>query len=132
ALATSGNRSWGAMDTVQGNWITTAGPPTGVMIGSPWMNYMAGQAGVGSPPCRIVQHGLPSEAVFYDQVNNARKVYFAVTSLGREEKMYGQTRNGYTSVPDMSGYLICVCRLIIYWDGEKAQKMDPYLGIGPT
>lgn len=46
--------------------------------------------------------------------------------------MYGQTRNGYTSVTDLSGYLICVCRLIIYWDGEKAQKMDPYLGIGPT
>jgi hypothetical protein len=93
---------------------------------------MASASGAyGSSPCRIIQHGLPSQAEYNAQVAAGREIYFQMVA-GSVGPYPALARNGYTSDAGGSDASPDKCVKIIYWDGAKAQQMDPSTGAGPT
>ena len=99
------------------------------MRGSSWASVFTGT--VESTPCRVVQHGLPSQAVFNDQIANGRQMFVRI-SAGTIQPYVGVARNGYTSGSWGEDTAPDKCDEIIYWDGSQAMRMQPALGLGPT
>jgi hypothetical protein len=128
-LATSGTRPWGASTANWGSWKTTAAAATGTMYGSSWNSIVSGF--LSSAPARIIQHGLPSQTVFNNQVANARDIYFKMSG-GNAGNFPAVNRNGYQSLSAADDGAPDKCDEIIYWDGTQAWRMQPNLGLGPT
>lgn len=129
-LATSGSKNWNAFSTNWGAWRVTAGAPVGSMVGSSWNSSFSGQDG-GSTPCRVVQHGLPSQAEFNAQIAAGRMIFLRVVA-GDDVGYPSVTRNGYTSSSGGPDAFADKCSELIYWDGAQAQRMQPALGLGPS
>lgn len=133
-LATGGAKAWGALTSgyVDGAYTTTAAAEAGTMRGSPWSNRSV-QSNSWAP-CRVIQHGLFSNADFLAQIAAGRDIFFRMAVAGDVNEVFAYARNGYTSL-GLSGagpYPVLSCPEIIYWDGTQAQRMQPSLGLGPT
>ena len=115
-----------------GRFRTTASTETGTMYGTTWLQSAGyGWAWVGgSAACRAIQHGMPSQAAFLDQVAASRQIYYS-TNPGGSRTCYALSRNGYQS-DGGDDVISASIGEIIYWDGTQAQKMRPFLGTGPT
>ncbi len=123
------SRPWGFY-TDAGAIRTTAATPVGEMDGSPWLQRMD-IGGTRLPaPCRIVQHGLPSEAEFYAQIAAGREIFFRL-NVNPGGSAAARNRNGFMSTAG-SNVFNTDCPELIYWDGAQAQRMRPSLGLGPT
>lgn len=138
SLGVPGAVSWGNPfasgqgSAYPGKFRTTAAAQAGTMYGTPWRQG-AGYGWVwtgNSSACRAVQHGLPSEAVFLDQIASGRQIYYA-TSPGSTQLVYALSRNGYQSD---GGTEVAAANIteLLFWDGARAQRMQPSLGLGPT
>ena len=130
-LADKGAIAWGNWtDNGVGGYRTTAAAATGAMAGSSWNSsyeYVA-----NSVVARIVQHGLPSQAVFDAQVAAGREIFLRVATTTPDAAVTGLARNGYTSTSNGAAVLRGLCTELIYWDGTQAQRMVPSSGTGPT
>lgn len=113
---------------------TTAAAATGVMQGSSWgLSETGFLTGAASQISRVVQHGLPSQAVFDAQVASGREIYLLMVDDGTTTSYGAVNRNGYTSAVFSGAATPCsICTDLIYWDGTQAQRMNPKLGTGPT
>lgn len=129
ALATQGSVAWGTnMPTTSGGYRTTAATAAGEMAGSTWQNVFKGSV---AAPCRMIQHGLSDQETFNAQIAAGREVFFR-TSTGTNPAIYaGVLRNGYESIESSNFFATRKMDEIIYWDGTQAQRMQPYLGLGP-
>lgn len=107
---------------------TTAAAATGGLTGSSWGPSSAIGFGRGSPNsiCRIIQHGLPSEAVFNTQVSEGRGIYLLIENLDETGTADPAvvTRNGFTS-SSATDVFTSKCTKIIYWDSSKAAGQEP-------
>lgn len=128
--ANLGFRAWSFSDGLSaGGYTTTAAAATGTMYGTPWLSNMS----VASTVCRIVQHGLPTEAAFNAQISGTRKIFFQISAGPSVASFSGLNRNGYSSLSIGGGpFSSNVCAELLYWDGTQAQKMNPSSGAGPT
>ena len=137
ARATDGDRGWSSAVTgAYAFFTTTAAPAPGAMYGTSWGGFGGEFLGGSCAFCRVVQHGLPTEAVFNEQVAKGQKIFIQVQGVGTATYFYSVTRNGYTSVEyDIPGgdTRMGVMELL-YWDDtlKQAFKMNPYAGTGPT
>lgn len=101
---------------------------SGTMWGSSWGTH----ATYDSVYNRIVQHGLPSKAVFDQQVTNAAAVLCRRVTIANAASS-AIDRNDYLSLSYTSDSVRRHTRLL-YWDfalGE-AYEMNPYAMTGPT
>ncbi|WP_368933472.1 hypothetical protein [Brevundimonas naejangsanensis] len=96
------------------------------MVGSPWLSYLAWP----STSRRIAQHALPSLATLSQLESAGYWVFMRLTASGSGD-VISVNRNGFTS--DAAWDLSSRYRVdeFIYWDGAKAQRMQPFLGLGP-
>lgn len=131
ALADLGFTPWAYSDGfIAGGYITTAAAAQGSMIGTPWNSYMS----TAITTCRVVQHGLSSEAVFNTQIAEARTIFFRIAIPGNAASYTGINRNGYLSQSFSSGtsYPYATCTEILAWIDGAPMRMQPGLGLGPT
>lgn len=132
AQAAGGAKTWGVGGPIAaaGSYRTTAAAAAGDIYGSSWLSYMLDDIA----PCRLVQHGLPSQAAFNAQVAGGFQVLFRITVPGNQINFPALNRNGYLSQAfnDGSPYPSRACDLLLYWDGTQAQQMNPSTGTGPT
>lgn len=130
-LATSGERSWsgqGFSSSVT-NFTTTATAPVGGMTGSSWMSPYSNAI---SSVARIVQHSLPSPAVYDQQIADGRQIYLDVTPTSTMGPYAALARNGFTSSAgaEASGR---TCSRVLYYDAVTGpMQMNPNAGTGPT
>ncbi len=112
------------------NILTTAGSITpGVhMDGTSWQSIIEGHAYV----CRVVQHGLPDETVFNDQITNGRQIFVRISAGSVSGPFSSLNRNGYTSGSDPGPAYCVTCPLILYWYEDAAWQIDPSSGSAPT
>ena len=129
ALATNGVAGW-ASGVAAGSFRTTAAAATGTMFNTTWGNRVY----TGDTIARRVQHGLPSEAVFNDQVANGRMMFVRFSDGGDLFAAASINRNGYTSsaYDDGLGYPSVWMEEIIYWDGTSAWRITPRTAGSPT
>lgn len=131
AQATAGAIAWGASSMgAPGAYRTTAATATGAMIGSSWSASFSFLGG-GSSPCRVSQHGLPSQAEFNAQIAAGREVFLRIV-VGDDVGYSSLNRNGFTSSSGGADAFPGKCSELLYWDGSQAQKMNPSTGTGPT
>ncbi|MCO8030139.1 hypothetical protein NI454_09260 [Brevundimonas diminuta] len=143
--ATATERGWvgdigGPYDI--GRYWTTANNPAGEMFGSPWGYYQ--EIAWGASFARIVQHALPTEAVFNTQVAAKRVILlrkFSASDTHNSRWNWQQSRNGYTTqlFPDVDpdgatpASLIDMCA---WWEGDpltgQAMMNNPYAMTGPV
>lgn len=128
--ATDGVVAWGASAMSTGAYRTTAATATGAMIGSSW-NASFSMLGGGGAPCRVTQHGLPSQAEFNAQVAAGREIFLRII-VGDDIGYSSLNRNGFTSSSGGADAFPAKCSELIYWDGSQAQRMIPSTGTGPT
>lgn len=129
ARATGGAVAWGGEMTAQGIYRTTAAAATGGMAGSPWMAVFRRAS---SAMCRIVQHALPSEAVFNAQIASGRQVILQSVDDAATVTV-PLDRNGFLS-GDASVITTYTCPLIGWWDDatQSALMNNPQAGTGPV
>lgn len=109
-------------------FVVTGLAASGYMFGSPWIAAFA--AGALS---RVIQHGLPDEATFTDQVSNSREVYVSLTASADYPAFSGLSRNGFSSAGRGAGLdEACSCNSLIYWTPAGVFQMNPSTGTGPT
>lgn len=114
---------------------------SGDMAGSPWGNPATASNRRGkvarhfsSSINRVVQHSLPSEAAFDQQILRGGMVLLDARYLGGSTTPEAETdRNGYTSVRltlSTAGWRVVS---LVFWDfaQRKAFEMNPYENIGP-
>lgn len=107
---------------------TLSGFYTG-LYGSPWGARFAMNAGIIA---RVVQHGLFSEAIFNDQIANARVVFVRTSSAGTAD-LQSVFRNGFQSEPSGGpDDLATWCEEILYFANGQAWRMTPRTSGGPT
>ena len=131
ALATSGAASWSGVNIAAGAWTTTAAAVVGIMYDTPWnSSYEA----ASSRLARIVQHALPSQAVFDDQVTNGYQMFVRIQDATDKIDFVSVNRNGYTSLSfnDGSPYPARTCTELIRWDGAQAWTSNPSIGGSET
>ena len=110
--------------------VTAAGA-TGAMTGTSW-------TAIGfrsdSTVARVVQHGLPSQAVFDSQVINSGEMVIQFGTTESIGSYFSDNRNGYTSVASGSPANGNTISDLIYWDFalSAAFRMNPSAGTGPT
>lgn len=103
-----------------------------VMYGSSWdVNYYADFI---TKLNRVMLHALPSASAFSDLVAGATPVYLELRGIPDYYPAFSSlNRNGYPSLSLAPGNQVaCWVYELIYWDGEKAVRMDPFNKIGPT
>lgn len=106
------------------------------MDGSPWTTVDVYNAGT-SHTCRVMQHALPSEAVFNQQRANSAVMLVDIYWPIQVAAMGGLSRNGYTSqnlLPAEEDYNASRMTLCAYWDFAQgaAFQMNPSAGTGPV
>lgn len=122
--------SWLASDWGgEGAFVTTVGAPDGSMTGTSWLGVFWS----GSNPSRVVQHGLPSEAVLTALAARGAKVLFVSVSNTAANSIDGLNRNGYNAPGYWGEDNIALrrCTQLLYWDNGPKQ-MNPFAGTGPT
>lgn len=135
--ATSGDRSW-TTSLPSGDWRWTAAAATGTLSGSPWGPSSAEGflSGLASRVARIVQHSLPSEAIFNEQVSSARVGFIRSVSSGSlPVSLPAVNRNGFTSsaASDAGGLATMLITRLDYFDPVLGpMTMNPSTGTGPT
>lgn len=130
-LALNGATAWGSPPASNNaRYRTTAAAATGSMQGSTWQQSARTAT---SDVCRMVQHALPSQAVFEAQIAAARQIYFRVQDFGNGVNFGSYSRNGYTSGGVNTGEDEAATYFtdIIYWDGTQAWRVNPTTGTGP-
>lgn len=100
--------------------------PTINMEGSTWQANTRD----GTPIARAIQHALPSQAVLTSL--NGFEIYYETQSVTGPLALFALTRNGYTSFANASVNFPVRMVDLIYWDGTRAQRMNPFAGTGPT
>lgn len=130
--ATNGVRAWFANLAVAGSYTSTAGAvqPSWYMYGSPWAGRIFGGAGISGITARMLQHGLPSEAEFNNQIANGFDIFWRTTLFATNRALQSYTRNGFQS--GAGTYDAFYLEEIVFWDGEKPMQMLPRLGQGPV
>jgi len=117
-----------------GVYRSTLGAGTGGLFGSSWMSFF--YASSSSVVRRIVQHGMPSLAVFDAQVSEGREVIFRLTPIANQQIYTALGRNGFTSTGGDLGEPLpaSVCDMVGWWDEatKTALMMNPQAGAGPV
>lgn len=111
---------------------TTLAPGTGDLMGSSWMSYFEA---ANSRVRRLLQHGMPSAAVFDAQVAAGRDVIFSLHAVGLRSEYVALNRNGYLSWGGLTeGTPAYACSLVGWWDDatQSALMMNPQAGTGPV
>lgn len=137
-IATLGatSRVWAANANATGAYTTNAAAPTGTLTGSSWgpSSAVGFIASTASSLDRIVQHGMPSQAAFDEQVTNSGLIYLDISAaLSAAGAFPAVTRNGFTS--SAAGTNTRRELLVLrYWNFTlgQAEEMQPSLGVGPT
>lgn len=129
SLATNGTVIWNDAVGTAGKYKTTAAGNVGAMAGSSWLTAFRG--GAFSTPSRVIQHGLPSQAEFTAQNTGLFDIYIETVAVA-DQTLVSLNRNGYTSTAFASATTSLICTDLIYWDGTRAQRMNPNAGTGPT
>jgi len=130
-LATSGSASWAGVNIAAGAWTTAAAAVVGIMYDTPWnSSYEA----ASSRLARIVQHALPSQAAFDDQVANGYQMFVRIQDAADKINFVSVNRNGYASLSfnDGSPYPARTCTELIRWDGSQAWQSNPSIGGSET
>lgn len=125
ANSAGGVLGWTSFIGTNGTYRTTAAALGGSMNGSSW-----GQSFLSATPCRLTQHGLPSQAEHNSQISNGGLILFRV--INGFSDTASLNRNGYTSGgEDGTGK---GCDLLEYWDfaTSQAKRMNPNATTGPT
>lgn len=134
-LASNTTRGWSADGRGVGTFLTDCATPTGAMQGSTW-GGPGGSAGIPNlatqAVARMVQHAMPSAAVFNDNVSAGRRVLLTVATAGTLSSPSGLNRNGYTSASYSGTVVGRVVTLMLYWYDEQAWQIDPSAGGSPT
>ena len=83
---------------------------------------------------RVVQHGLPSEAVFNEQVASGRVGFAQIVGQAFfADSLPSVTRNGFTSAAASGGLSILLLTRLDYYDPTLGPvTMNPSAGTGPT
>lgn len=133
ARAVNGSLDWDALVAVTAGVYTTTAAPVGLsfMEGSPWLSKFAGSGTRTRGSARVVQHGLPSQTVFNDQIASARKIFLSYSSTSAENPV-GLNRNGYSSLSSGSPLANLICTEVSYWYDGAPWAMNPRDGTGPT
>ena len=110
---------------------TTAAAQAGDMFGSSYgPSASGGFLRTSSVVCRVMQHALPSEAVFLDQIANGWEIFYRVAEV-TTASVPAVTRNGYTSQSSASNNCTQITELI-RWDGTQAWISNPSTGSAET
>lgn len=109
------------MGPVQSDWY---------MYGSPWGPNGFGGAGISGLIARMLQHGLPSEAEFNNQVSNGLEVFWRTTYSGATYLLQGLNRNGFVSGSEY--YEAFHLEELVFWNGAQPMQMLPRSFQGPT
>lgn len=131
ALATGGVATWGnAVGSGPTSRRVTAAAATGAMYNTPWGDHVY----TSDILARVIQHSLPSEAVFNAQVAAGREIFIRTSAGPGLAAAFAVSRNGYTSLAfnDGNTYNSTWVEEVIYWDGTQAQQMTPRTQGGPT
>lgn len=134
ARGVDGDQAWNALVNINaGSYTTQAGTVgSSTMRGSSWLAKFAGDGAITRGVARVVQHGLPSQAIFNDQVAQARKVFLVVAAVTADFPV-ALNRNGYLSTGDnVNTSAIRACTELTYWYSGAAWTMNPSTGTGPT
>lgn len=134
-LATGGFVDWvNAINRAANKYYTIASTPTGSMSGSTWNSVEGAIATSGVD--RAIQHALPSQSVFNEQVANTGAIYFELFSPGSAAgtSFVGISRNGYTSSGAAAGSFGRKITDLIRWDFtlNKAFRSNPSAGTAET
>lgn len=132
-LATGGALPWGVgASRAAGSYRTTAAAAAGGMFDSVWLRSIDSEFA----PCRLVQHGVQSQAIFNELVANGQQIFFRLADGVVKIVFTAVSRNGYTSLAfnDGSPYPTRVCNLLIRWDRtmNKAMQSNPFTGSAET
>lgn len=134
ARAVNGVLNWNALTNIDaGNYTTTAADVgSSFMTGSSWNAKFSGGGAQTRGAARVVQHGLPTQAAFNDQVSSGRVLFLAISSATPAFPA-ALNRNGYLSLADdVNNIANRVCTEIIRWDGFKAWTSNPSIGGAET
>lgn len=134
ALAADGERPWdGSALSTLGNkaYTTIAGAEVGSMAGTPWgpADIYGGSFHATSIVCRVVQHAMPDYPAFQALVGT--KLFFRLVDTGVNGVVNSVERNNFISTTGTSTNRRLKMSELIYWDGTRAQRMQPSLGLGP-
>lgn len=127
--------AWDAQATAASSYRkTTAAAETGTMVGSPWIPSSPNGYRSGSGiTCRVVQHSLPSQEVFNDQIANGRVIAFKISGgPNGSGPVSGVNRNGYSSASNSATEACRACTEILYYYQGQVWKVDPVAGTAPT
>lgn len=113
ALAVNGVRGWSS-GLGAGAFRVTAGAATGLMYGSSWLDSFY----VASAAARVVQHALPSAAVFAALTANAQQIFLRCAAGGSVLVWNSTNRNGYASIAEDDGIAdpSLYCTEYLRWD----------------
>ncbi len=132
-LATGGPKTWGtnwAAAGLTGSFSTRAAAAAGSMYGSPYLSQFSDQTGT---PCRLVQHGVSTEAIFNEIVADTGLVQFEVAPT-TNGALVALNRNGYLSLADGGGSNTRIrCSVIRAWIPSLNMVMEfyPFSGAAP-
>jgi hypothetical protein len=132
-LATNGSIAWTSTSIpyAERAFRTTAGSAAAsALIGQPWGSFF-GLASVTNP-AGVIRHGLPSEAVYNAQCSAGREVFIRFIDPQLITDLPSVDRNGLVSTSFEGDVQALRCTELIYWDGENAQRMNPFGTSGPT
>lgn len=134
ADATSGTRAWNAVSALSvGSYITVCATETGTLTGSPWQSVFLGNTGGAPAICRVVQHGLPSQAVFNAQVAAGRTVFVQVDTGVTPPGYISLDRNGYTSLANATTVGPRVVPVLRWYDDVLGPlESNPSTGAAPV
>lgn len=141
AQATGGVQAWGGSlgSIAAGAYRITTEPTVpgyAPLVGSPWGPLSAnGISASYSYWPRVIQHAMPSEAVFNAVKAASGQVLIRVEDGGIASPPYdAYTRNGFTSgaTGATSTYIRRITELDAFIPGEGPVKMYPKLGLGPV
>lgn len=131
-LATGGVKPWSNPTTLSaGAFRTTAAAPASDMFGSSWLQWVSSFC----PASRMIQHGLPSQVAFDDQVSGGRDIYYRLDANGVQTVFNSVGRNGYTSLAAAGGgEAAFIMTDLIRWDDalKKAFRSNPSAGGAET
>lgn len=134
ADAASGTRAWDAVTALAaGNYITVCAAETGTLTGSSWASVFLGNTTGAPAMCRIVQHGLPSQAAFSAQVAAGRTVYAQVDVGATPTGYVALSRNGYTSLANATTVGPRVITVLRWYDDTLGPlESNPSTGSAPV
>lgn len=113
--------------------VAMQGAIAGDMVGSPWLHWTG-----STNRARAIQHSLPSEAEYLDQVTRGRGVYVRVVAGSLITSYNSVNRNGYESLAYSDGLARTaqITDRAVFWSGTdlggEPLETNPSAGTGPT